>query len=402
MKFSYLKLHNKFTFFYSSVAQSLIPSELKQNKQNLLRTFQESLKNLNENKKWANTTHFEQLKHQLDTKPEIWTSDIRLAKQLSRDIKISGERLKELKVLETSLLSIQEMLNLAEEEKDVPLYQSCIDELNILTERTSLLENESLLLGSADHLGCFIEINAGLGGTEAMFWAEELETMYLSWIEKQGYSFVKKERTCGSEAGIRHTMIQVDSPYAYGWFRSEQGVHRVIRLSAFDKEHRRQTAFAQVAIYPYTANDTDDDLIELKESDLSFEAFRSSGPGGQSVNTTSSAVRVIHLPTGISVSCQQERGQHRNKATALVLLKGKLLGLKLKQKRDEEAKQRSLLPEASFGSQIRTYYFHPKQFIKDHRSLLEEHSCDDMMIGGNTLNRFMQKYLQWDSQRENK
>ncbi|KAH9261910.1 peptide chain release factor 2 [Batrachochytrium salamandrivorans] len=364
-----------------------------------------SLKVLRESLNWASPARLEAVTQELDSRPEIWTQDARLAKRLSREQKTIRERLAILKEMEHTLQGTLELVQLAEEEKDAELAADCAREFRQLVVRSKSIETESLLGGPADHMGCYVEISAGSGGTEAQDFAGMLLKMYTNWASNvAGMETMVKEMTEGGEVGIRNCVLQIASPYAYGWLRGEQGAHRICRVSPYDKEQRRHTSFAQVAVLPFAIGDEDDDAAGeddselMKESDLRIDTFRASGPGGQGVNTTSSAVRVVHIPTGLTVSSQGERSQHRNKATAMSLLKGKLLAQKLRQKAEEKARIRSLLPEASFGSQVRSYYWSPQKFVKDHRSGYESFDVDSI-LDGSRVHEYMEAYLQWDSRR---
>jgi peptide chain release factor 2 len=338
-----------------------------------------------------------EIDNEFESRPDIWERDIRTAKALAREQRILKERLDNLKELEQSFQSNLELCELAEEENDVQITNEAIRELTDTATRARKSELDSLLCGPADHMGCYFEISVGSGGTEAMDFAGQLLNMYESWASLQGFNLQIKEKQDGPEVGIRSAVVMIDTEYSYGWMRGEQGSHRICRISPYDAAARRHTSFAQVAVFPMETND-DDSEIELKESDLRIDTFRSSGPGGQSVNTTSSAVRITHIPTGVSAASQNERSQHRNKATAMSVLKAKLLAMQLKAKAEAEAKVRSSLGEASFGSQIRTYYWNPQKFVKDHRSGHEDQDAAGV-LEGHKLQPFMEAYLQWETSR---
>lgn len=325
----------------------------------------------------------------------IWERDVRMAKKLAREQRQLKEKIEGYWELDSALMGSIELSNLAQEEDDLDVVADCAREIGDIATRARQAELESLLRGPADQMGCYVEVSAGTGGTEAMDFAGQLLRMYELWGSIQGFPVQVKEKQDGPEAGIRSCVVAVQAPYAYGWLKGEHGTHRICRVSPYDAAQRRHTSFAQVAVFPMDFGQESDVEIELKESELRIDTFRSSGPGGQSVNTTSSAVRIVHLPTGISASSQNERSQFRNKATAMSVLKAKLLALQLKAKAEEQAKLRSTLGEASFGTQIRSYYWNPQKFVKDHRSGYEEQDAMGVM-DGEKIQPFMEAFLQWE------
>src|SRR5436309_10111566 len=238
-------------------------------------------------------------------------------------------------------------------------------------------ELKVMLSGSHDSKPCILSIHPGAGGTESQDWAQMLMRMYLRWCERAGFKAEVVDLLPGEEAGIKSVTIEVTGENAYGFLRGEIGVHRLIRISPFDASSRRQTSFASVAVAP----EVDDVEVTVREDELRVDVFRSSGPGGQGVNTADSAVRITHLPTGIVVACQNERSQPRNRDTALRILKARLYELAQKKQRDELSGLTGHKKEIAFGSQIRSYTFHPYQLIKDHRTGLEAGSVDAAMDG---------------------
>ena len=247
----------------------------------------------------------------------------------------------------------------------------------------------AMLSGRYDFENALLAIHAGAGGTDSQDWAEMLQRMYLRWAEKSGYETEILDLTEGEEAGIKSVTIAVDGKYAFGYLRSEKGVHRLVRLSPFDAAHRRHTSFALVEVLPQIA--MDDPEVEIDSSDLKVDVFKSSGAGGQSVQKNSTAVRITHIPTGIVVTCQNERSQLQNKENAMRVLRARLLEIKQAEKDDEVATLRGEYTKAEWGSQIRSYVLHPYQMVKDHRTDYEWGNTQAVLNG--ELDDFMEAYL---------
>ena len=247
----------------------------------------------------------------------------------------------------------------------------------------------AMLSGRYDSENALLAIHAGAGGTDSQDWAEMLQRMYLRWAEKSGYETEILDMTEGEEAGIKSVTIAVDGKYAFGYLRSEKGVHRLVRLSPFDAAHRRHTSFALVEVLPQIA--MDDPEVEIDSSDLKIDVFKSSGAGGQSVQKNSTAVRITHIPTGIVVSCQNERSQLQNKENAMRVLRARLLEIKQAEKDEEVATLRGEYTKAEWGSQIRSYVLHPYQMVKDHRTDYEWGNTQAVLDGA--LDDFMEAYL---------
>ncbi|GAB4522614.1 MAG: peptide chain release factor 2 [Amphiplicatus sp.] len=267
---------------------------------------------------------------------------------------------------------------LAEEENDEASLDEAQATLEKIAETARRAETEALLSGEADGNDCFVEIHPGAGGTESNDWAAMLLRMYVRWAQKRGYKVEVIEELPGEEAGIKSATIKVMGHNAYGWLKTESGVHRLVRISPFDSNARRHTSFASVWVYPVI-----DDAIEVdvKESDCRIDTFRASGAGGQHVNTTDSAVRITHIPTGIVVQCQNERSQHKNRATAWAMLRARLYEREL-QKREEEAQAREATKtDIGWGHQIRSYVLQPYQLVKDLRTQVESPSPDVVLDG---------------------
>ena len=253
------------------------------------------------------------------------------------------------------------------------------------------LELRSLLSGEYDESDVVLTLQSGEGGTDAQDWAEMLLRMYLKWAERRDFKVTVESANEGSEAGLTSAEVTISGRHAYGWMRSENGVHRLVRISPFNKEGKRQTAFASISVVPLF--DEVDEDIEVDESDLRIDTYRSSGAGGQHVNVTDSAVRITHLPTGVVTSCQNERSQHQNKDRAMQMLKAKLLDLE-RQKRDAEiAEIAGEAQNVGFGSQIRSYVLQPYEMVKDLRSEYETGDVAGVLAGG--IQPFMEAYLQW-------
>ena len=247
----------------------------------------------------------------------------------------------------------------------------------------------AMLSGPYDRDDALLAIHAGAGGTDSQDWAAMLERMYLRWAEKRGYKTEMLDRTDGEEAGLKSVTIAIDGAYSFGYLRSEKGVHRLVRLSPFDAAHRRHTSFALVEVLPQVA--MDDAEVEINPSDLKIDVFRSSGAGGQNVQKNATAIRLTHIPTGIVVTCQNERSQLQNRENALRVLRARLLELRTAEKEQEIAVLRGEYTKAEWGSQIRSYVLHPYQMVKDHRTEYETGNTQAVLDG--ELDAFMESYL---------
>lgn len=281
-------------------------------------------------------------------------------------------------------------LELAQEEPDQETLAALDSQVDLVRKRLASTELATMFAFEHDKLGAILEIHPGAGGVESQDWAEMLLRMYNRYAERKGFKVTQLDYQAGDEAGIKSVTLQIEGLFAYGLLKGESGVHRLIRISPFDSSGRRHTSFASVGVYP----DMDDDIeIEVRDEDLRIDTFRSSGPGGQSVNKTSSAVRITHIPTGIVAQCQNEKSQHRNKATALRLIKARLYELELK-KIEESRRQDYQAKEAiAWGSQIRTYTLQPYRLVKDHRSNSETGNVDAFLDGD--LDEMIRNHLLW-------
>ena len=280
--------------------------------------------------------------------------------------------------IEDGLAEQLEMISLGEEENDSDIVAEAEAEIVKLAELAAKKQLESLLSGEADRNNCFLEIHPGAGGTEAQDWAAMLMRMYSRWAESRQFKLEVIEEAAGDEAGIKSVTLRVSGINAYGWLKTEAGVHRLVRISPFDSSARRHTSFASVWIYPEVDDNID---IEIVESDLRVDTYRASGAGGQHVNTTDSAIRITHVPTNIVVQCQSDRSQHRNRATALTMLKARLYELEL-QKREEAANDTNAAKtDIGWGNQIRSYVLHPYQMVKDLRTNVETGNSGAVLDG---------------------
>jgi len=290
--------------------------------------------------------------------------------------------------LEKKTTDLQEMIVLAIEEEDSSLKEEIQLELKRLSSRFEQLESQQLFTGDYDNRNAMLALHAGAGGTESQDWANMLLRMYLRWAERHGYQAEALDVSPGEEAGIKNAILEIEGDDAFGYLKGEHGVHRLVRLSPFDADHARHTSFALVEVLP-EAEETAD--LRISPEDLKIDTFRSSGPGGQHMQKTSSAVRITHLPTGLVATCQGQRSQHQNKEAALKVLYSRLLELDRKQKEEERAKLKGERIEAAWGNQIRSYVLHPYKMVKDHRTDYEVHDAEAVLDG--ELDGFITAYL---------
>ena len=275
--------------------------------------------------------------------------------------------------------------------EDVSLLEELDQEIAILQPKIEELETRTLLGGENDTRNAFLNINSGAGGTESQDWAQMILRMYTRWCDKKAFSYELVDVSAGEEAGIKSATLLVKGVYAYGLLRAEVGVHRLVRISPFDSNKRRHTSFASVYVYP----EVDDDVeIEVKETDIRVDVFRSGGSGGQGVNTTDSAVRITHYPSGIVVVCQNERSQIKNRATAMKVLKARLYEKYLEEERAKQAAVEAGKKAVEWGSQIRSYVLHPYRMVKDHRTGEVTSAADDVLDGA--LDPFIRTFLLFD------
>jgi peptide chain release factor 2 len=267
--------------------------------------------------------------------------------------------------IETELADMVEIIELAEIDDDTDMEAEAEDSLRALAEAAKKAELQALLSGEADGNDSYVEIHAGAGGTEAQDWASMLFRMYLRWAESRGFKYETIQYMPGEEAGIKSATIQIKGEDAYGWLKTESGVHRLVRISPFDSNAKRHTSFASVWVYPVIDDSID---IDINESDLKVDTYRASGAGGQHVNTTDSAIRITHQPSGIVVQCQNQRSQHKNRAEAMSMLKARLYEAELRRREDEASAVAASKTDIGWGHQIRSYVMQPYQMVKDLRT----------------------------------
>jgi len=286
------------------------------------------------------------------------------------------------------LEEIEILLQLVEEQQDEVETQELLEKVRKSEEAVGQMEFQRMLGGETDPNNAIVSINAGAGGTEAQDWVEMLLRMYLRWGEKKGYQTQIIDILSGEEAGLKNVTFTVTGSYAYGYLKAESGIHRLVRISPFDAGARRHTSFASVFVIPEVSDEIE---IAIDEKDLKIDTYRSSGAGGQHVNKTDSAVRITHLPTGIVVQCQNERSQHKNRATALKILKARLYEKEMKEREEKIEVLHHSKKEIAWGSQIRSYVMHPYRMVKDHRTNKVIHDVERVMDGD--LDEFMKAYL---------
>ncbi|MCP4327424.1 MAG: peptide chain release factor 2 [Alphaproteobacteria bacterium] len=331
-------------------------------------------------------TRLEEL-NRLAEDPDLW-NDTEAAQRVMRERTRVEKDLGVFSDLEREFTDNCELIELAEAEEDDSIIAEAETALRKLHQRASKHELESLLSGEADANDCYLEVHAGAGGTESQDWAEMLLRMYLRWAETRGFKVEAVDESPGEEAGIKSATLQIGGHNAYGWLKTETGVHRLVRISPFDSQSRRHTSFASVGVYPAI----DDDIeVEVQDKDLRIDTYRASGAGGQHVNRTDSAVRITHLPTGIVVQCQNDRSQHRNRAEAMKMLRARLYEMELKQREEAAQAEHSAKTDIGWGHQIRSYVLHPYQMVKDLRTDVETGNTQAVLNG--ELDAFLEAAL---------
>jgi peptide chain release factor 2 len=326
--------------------------------------------------------------------PDLWNDPREAQGIMQRLTRIKAE-VDQWASLDRRVSGLAELIALAMEEDDESLHAECVAELQAVDHELDRRELDLLLSGPYDDRDAFISIQAGMGGTDAQDWAEMLLRMYTRWAERRGFAVQVVDESAGDEAGIKSATLELRGPYAYGYIRAEAGVHRLIRLSPFNSAHTRQTSFARIEVMPEV---DDAPEVEIKPDDLRMDVFRAGGHGGQGVNTTDSAVRLTHLPTGIVVTCQNERSQIQNRETALRVLRGRLLERELQRQIEERARLRGEYRDAAFGSQMRTYYLHPSTLVKDHRTDTETSNVQAVLDG--QIDEFVEAFLRWNVKKD--
>ena len=297
------------------------------------------------------------------------------------------------RMLEKKTADVTELISLAEE--DSPLQTEIQSEIGTIASQLDEMELEMAFTSEYDARNAILTIHAGAGGTESQDWAEMLLRMYLRWAERRGYKTEILDISAGDEAGVKSAVIGINGDYAAGYLKSEHGVHRLVRLSPFDADHARHTSFALVEVIPEAEADID---VKIEADDLKFEVFRSSGPGGQHMQKTSSAVRLTHLPTGLVATCQNERSQHQNRETAMKILQARLLELELAKRAEERTKLKGKRITAGWGNQIRSYVLQPYKMVKDHRTNYETGNTNAVLDG--EVDGFITAYLRFSMGKE--
>ncbi|MDP6830360.1 MAG: peptide chain release factor 2 [Alphaproteobacteria bacterium] len=319
--------------------------------------------------------------------PALW-DDAARAQKLMRERTGLDNSINGLRAMEKETADVAELIELGKLEGDTEIVSEAEAQLSELCARASRLRMESMLSGEADGNNCYVEIHAGAGGTESQDWAEMLLRMYSRWSDQRKFKCELVEASAGEEAGLKSATLHVRGDDAYGWMKTESGVHRLVRISPFDSAARRHTSFASVWIYP----EIDDEIeIEVNDGDLRVDTYRASGAGGQHVNRTDSAVRITHEPTGIVVQCQAERSQHKNRAAAMKMLKARLYEAELQKRESEKQAIEDQKTDIGWGHQIRSYVLHPYQMVKDLRTGVERGDAQRVLDGD--LDRFMEASL---------
>lgn len=317
-------------------------------------------------------------------KPDFWLDQTK-AQDTMRRLAEQKKTVEQWRGMEKMVADLAELTHLMEEDESLQV------EIQSETEKAEAaldkLEFQLAFSGEYDRRNAILTVHAGAGGTESQDWAEMLMRMYLRWAERHGYQAEILESTQGEEAGMKSVLIEIAGDYAYGYLKAEHGVHRLVRLSPFDADHARHTSFALVEIIPEAKADVD---IEIGPDDLKVETFRSSGPGGQHMQKTSSAVRLTHLPTGLVVTCQSERSQYRNKEIAMKILRSRILELEMEKRAEEKARLKGKRIAAGWGNQIRSYVLHPYKMVKDHRTDYQTGDPDAVLDG--ELDGFLAAY----------
>ncbi|NLY76545.1 MAG: peptide chain release factor 2 [Tissierellia bacterium] len=320
-------------------------------------------------------------------KEDFW-SDSEKAQKIVKNLSDIKNQIEEYEHLVSAIEDLEVLLDLVGEEEGYELYKDLKVQFDKVSKQAEEFKISTLLKGEYDKNNVILSIHSGAGGLEAQDWAEMLFRMYKRWAERKNYKVEILDILPDKEGGIKSVTMLVKGPNAYGYLKSEKGVHRLIRISPFDTSNRRHTSFASIDVYPELDDDTN---IEINESDLKMDTYRASGAGGQYVNTTDSAVRITHLPTGIVVQCQSERSQHNNREAALKMLKAKLIQLKEEEKKEKIEDLQGKYTQIAWGSQIRSYIFHPYNLVKDHRTDTEVGDVAGVLDGN--IDLFIMEYL---------
>lgn len=319
--------------------------------------------------------------------PEFW-EDVNRAKQVNKKIKMLENKIKSIGDVYQKIEDCQVLIEMCKEDEDEELYEELVKDLGSLDSTCQALRLETLLTGEYDANNAFLSLNAGAGGTEAQDWNDMLFRMYKRYCERHGYDVAVVDYLAGNEAGTKSVTFLVTGENAYGFLKAEKGVHRLVRISPFDSNARRHTSFASLDVMPEIETSN---KIDINTEDLRIDTYRASGAGGQHVNKTDSAVRITHIPTGIAVACQNERSQTQNKETAMKILISKLVEQKERENMERLADIKGDIKKIEWGSQIRSYVFHPYKMVKDHRTNEESGNVDGVMDGD--IDQFITAYL---------
>ncbi|RMC32436.1 peptide chain release factor 2 [Paracoccus alkanivorans] len=357
--------------------------------QSTIEAIQRSLSLLGQRMDWQTAPHRLEEMNAMIEAGDLWSDPAR-AQKLMRERQALVDAIETYKRIRDDLAANAEMVELAEAEGDEELVAEAEGNLKALAEMAAKKELEALLNGEADANDTFLEINAGAGGTESCDWAAMLARMYVRWAEKKGYEVELMSESAGEEAGIRSAAYRISGHNAYGWLKSESGVHRLVRISPFDSSARRHTSFSSVWVYPVVDENIE---ITVPDSEIRIDTYRSSGAGGQHVNTTDSAVRITHIPTGIVVT-SSEKSQHQNRANAMAALKSRLYEMELRKRTESIQAQHDAKGDAGWGNQIRSYVLHPYQMVKDLRT--SEETSDTQGVLDGDLDAFMAATLAMD------
>jgi len=315
-------------------------------------------------------------------------NDPEKAQSVTKEVKGIKDRLELMDDLEKSLVDTKELCELYGEEENTSEYKTILKDYTDIKSKVDSLKTEALLFGEYDKNNALLSLHVGVGGKDAEDWTEMLLRMYTRWLDNKGFTYKTIECVPAEFYGIKSVTLEVSGLYAYGYLKSEKGIHRLVRISPFNSNGKRQTSFASVEVLPELEDYQD---IEIKQDDLKIDTFRSGGAGGQNVNKTESAIRITHLPTGIVVQCQNERSQLLNKESAISMLKSKLIELKDRMHKEKIEDLTGDMKEISWGSQIRSYVFHPYNLVKDHRTGIETSNVQEVMDGN--IDIFINEYL---------
>lgn len=319
--------------------------------------------------------------------PDLWNDAAKAQALMKERTKLDG-LIKEIDGLQADLDDNIELIEMGEAEGDDDIIAEAETALMDAKERAAKAELQTLLSGEADSNNCYFEVHAGAGGTEAQDWAEMLTRMYVRWAEQHGYKTEWLEESAGEEAGLKSATIKITGENAYGWLKTESGVHRLVRISPYDSSARRHTSFTSVWVYP----EIDDNIeVEIQDKDLRIDTYRASGAGGQHVNKTDSAIRITHQPTGIVVQCQNDRSQHKNRAAAMNMLKARLYEAELQKREEASQAEHDAKTDIGWGHQIRSYVLQPYQMVKDLRTGVETSNTGAVLDGD--LDQFMEAAL---------